>query len=381
VRALLRTAALGAISRLAGRHATFLPPAAGDPALTLSAVAPYRVQGPELEFMVRVPSAGELVVRLFEQTLTGAGRPLASFAAVRVDQPRELRLTLNLDARQLRCHGALVPGEVPQLPHAFASALAFRAASGVGAERWFSHYRADRVEGENYFCGGHYRDYEIQGAADVPHLLEWLERWRCASPVLDVGCATGLLLQALHAKGYEVGGVDASAWAVERARQRLQTDNVWLADVDRDGLPLSASHRGWNTIVVAAALEHFSNPAAVIAELAACAAPGARLFITTCNGNSLTRVLYGQDWEGHADPTHKAADRITPPVLRGWLECAGWTVLELRTHSIWDSNLDTTHSALRQAVAADARLRLLLTELERGDFVDVVAERRSSDVR
>jgi hypothetical protein len=115
-----------------------------------------------------------------------------------------------------------------------------------------------------------------------------------------------------------------------------------------------------------------------LARVAAVAEPGGLLFLTTSNANSLTRWLFGSDWEGLADPTHKSADMITPDRLTHWLDTAGWQVEHLTTHSVWDDNPDPVHATLRDVAAADARFRQLLTQYQRGDFLECVARRRTS---
>jgi hypothetical protein len=51
----------------------------------------------------------------------------------------------------------------------------------------------------------------------------------------------------------------------------------------------------------------------------------------------------------------------------------GWRIRALSTHLSWDGSADPTRAALREWWAADARFRRLLTELDRGDLVTVVA--------
>jgi hypothetical protein len=127
-----------------------------------------------------------------------------------------------------------------------------------------------------------------------------------------------------------------------------------------------------------AVLEHVQDPAALVARTADVVEPGGLLFLTTANANSLTRWLFGVDWEGLSDPTHKSAHAITPDRLRDWLEAAGWRVEHLTTHSVWDDNPDPVHATLRDVAAADARFRQLLVQYQRGDFLECIARRRPS---
>lgn len=56
---------------------------------------------------------------------------------------------------------------------------------------------------------------------------------------LDLGCGTGDLLAKLVARGFHVDGVDASAVALESARDRLGADVGSLVCADLDGADLS----------------------------------------------------------------------------------------------------------------------------------------------
>ena len=50
--------------------------------------------------------------------------------------------------------------------------------------------------------------------------------------VLDVGCATGLFMEAAQEQGYAVNGLDISAFAVQIARAKFGDDAVHLGQLD-----------------------------------------------------------------------------------------------------------------------------------------------------
>ena len=95
--------------------------------------------------------------------------------------------------------------------------------------------------------------------------------------------------------------------------------------------------------------------------------------MTTTNADSLTRMVFGTQWEGYFDATHRGIDQVSARRLREELPRAGWRIERLTTYRIWDSDADPTHATLREWWAADARFRRLLTEHELGDLIVCVA--------
>lgn len=63
-------------------------------------------------------------------------------------------------------------------------------------------------------------------------LLKWLERRNAAiNSALDLGCGTGVLCEALHARGIDTLGVDLSREMIDIARQRAPQLRYMVADI------------------------------------------------------------------------------------------------------------------------------------------------------
>ena len=63
-------------------------------------------------------------------------------------------------------------------------------------------------------------------------LLKWLEQRNApVSSALDLGCGTGVLCEALHARGIETLGVDLSREMIDIARQRAPQLRYAVADI------------------------------------------------------------------------------------------------------------------------------------------------------
>jgi 2-polyprenyl-3-methyl-5-hydroxy-6-metoxy-1,4-benzoquinol methylase len=369
MKSLLKRGLLSAVSLATRRSAVLLAPEASREDAILSLDAPYRVADGTLTIQVLDPSAGDMHVAL---------RGTAGDASTRFayDGPGTLTLAADNGAVTFagKATGSVSLGQrIAARRFALEFALVDRA--GNRRRRTTSHYmpRDGQAVDEAYYSGDDYFDYEAESAGVHREVLALAHRHGVHGPVLEVGCATGGTLAALRDAGLEATGVDLSPWAVERARARVG-EVVWACDVEREPLPAAVVRRGpFGCFVLASVLEHFSDPRGVLASLAGVAAPGAALIVLTTNGDSFTHRLFGRDWEGYFDWTHKGVDAVTPQSLRRWLAELGWSIRELRTWHLWDSSSDPTHATLRDWHAADARFRTLLAERELGDFIACVA--------
>ncbi|HTU69041.1 MAG TPA: methyltransferase domain-containing protein [Candidatus Baltobacteraceae bacterium] len=80
--------------------------------------------------------------------------------------------------------------------------------------------------------------------------------------VLDVGCASGYLGEALGGRGCSVTGIDVNAHALERARERC--DEAFAADLDVTPLSRILGERQFDVIVFGDVLEHVRNPLEIL---------------------------------------------------------------------------------------------------------------------
>ena len=96
--------------------------------------------------------------------------------------------------------------------------------------------------------------------------------------VLDAGCGSGALAEALRAKGADVSGFDLSAGMVDLARQRLGDDaDLRVADL---GAPLPYGDNEFDVVVASLALHYVEDWASALAELRRVLTPGGRLLVS-----------------------------------------------------------------------------------------------------
>ena len=96
--------------------------------------------------------------------------------------------------------------------------------------------------------------------------------------VLDAGCGSGPLAEALRAQGAVVSGFDLSPAMVELARERLGEDaDVRVADL---GAPLPYPDDAFDLVVVSLALHYVEDWASALTELRRVLRPGGRLTVS-----------------------------------------------------------------------------------------------------
>jgi 2-polyprenyl-3-methyl-5-hydroxy-6-metoxy-1,4-benzoquinol methylase len=362
-----------AASAASGQHVFVLSPDASPDAQILDARGAYRVNGNDLSVELREPAGGTLQATLIGYSGHQARRVIWTSDPRSYTGPSSFNLRLSTG--EVTLNGAPW-GRVE--PSAIGPRFCWRFShhhNGTSRSRLTSHYRVDRNgaddHGEAYYSGGNYVDYEAESRGQRQQILELLGQWRAKGPLLEIGCATGSLLQAIEReRGIAGYGVDVSEWAVAQAAAKLGPNRVWQVDLDRDPLPTAIRAAGpLRTIVMFSVLEHLRDPRAVLASLTEVAAPGTLLLLETTNCESLCHRVFGGDWEGYFDRTHHAVDRVGVRTVSQWLTDLGWTVAERRTRMIWDGSADPTHATFRDWWDSDARFRQMLHERDLGDLV------------
>ena len=374
LRSSLKRTLLAVASRLTGRHAVLLPPEARDEAMVIGLRAPYRVEAPTLTVDLTEPCEGWLTATL----LGYKGHfPTWRLWTGSSDYAGPSRLTLDLSSGVVSLDGREWGRVRLPLPgRRFCWRLVLAGRDGIRRGRLTGHYLpvTRGTVGSDYYHGDNYVDHEAESADENRQIVELFQRHHAHGPVLEIGCATGGLLADLEAAGLPSFGLDVSEWAVGHASERLGAGRAWVCDVERDPLPAQMTANGpFRALVLAAVFEHFHDPFAVLAKITTIAATDAVLVIATTNADGLSHLVFGSQWEGYFDWTHRGVDRVSVKALREELPRLGWRIAELTTHLVWDRAADPTRATLRDWWAADARFRRLLAERDLGDLITCVA--------
>jgi 2-polyprenyl-3-methyl-5-hydroxy-6-metoxy-1,4-benzoquinol methylase len=109
--------------------------------------------------------------------------------------------------------------------------------------------------------------------------------------LLDVGTGRGYLLEVARDMGFDVHGLDISAYAAGKAGAHFP-GRIFRGQLAEAGY----ADASFDVVTMTDLLEHISDPMALLAEVKRILKPGGLLFIITPNTDSLTRKVLGRRW-------------------------------------------------------------------------------------
>ncbi len=186
-----------------------------------------------------------------------------------------------------------------------------------------------------------------------------------ADDALDVACGPGRLTMAFAQRCRSATGVDATPALLDIARaeaEALGLDNVrfmegdvYRLDFADDTFPIVSSR---------AAVHHFADPAAALAEMARVAAPHARVLVADILASeNAAHAARHNEIERLCDPTHARA--LPRSEFEALLDACGLRIERLiEARMSYDVDEWLTHGGPPEAAAAQAK-RLLAASIER----------------
>jgi len=136
--------------------------------------------------------------------------------------------------------------------------------------------------------------------------------------LLDVGCASGLFLEAMqHYPGWQVEGVELNETAARTTAARLGVP-VFAGPLEHARYPGAS----FDAVTLWDVLEHLHDPLASLRELRRITRPGGVIFVRVPNAASYVARLCGRYWSGYDLPRHMTL--LTPATLRRALVQAGF---------------------------------------------------------
>jgi SAM-dependent methyltransferase len=158
--------------------------------------------------------------------------------------------------------------------------------------------------------------------------LQILERAVEGRRLLDVGCAAGYFLDAARSRGWNVAGLELSAYSVQLAR-RLALEVFEASILAPPPLPVFDAITMWDTI------EHIARPDIAVQKARRLLRPGGVLVISTGDRRSFVARALGRRWRLMTDPTHKFF--FDEPTLSSLLAAAGFKVQSVSRPGKWVS--------------------------------------------
>lgn len=170
---------------------------------------------------------------------------------------------------------------------------------------------------------GHWEQKEVFRHTQA---LAWLTE--AGGPVVDIGCGDGFFLSKLREKGIEAWGIDVSASAVQRCREKGL--NAIESDFANGDLPEQSA----NTATMLDVLEHLYTPDPILTALHTRVDV---LIVSVPNFASLParlQVLLGRVPENNT-PRKGHVYWYTQSVLAHNLEKNGWRIIEWELNPPW----------------------------------------------
>ena len=228
----------------------------------------------------------------------------------------------------------------------------------VACGLWMANPRDDDATLARTYAGLEDRSYdeeeENRARTASAHLRFVTRHHRNPGRLLDAGCATGAFVRVASAAGWKATGVDASPWALERARERCPEATFLRGLIEELEFPSSS----FDAITLWDTLEHASAPAAVLSRLRSWLAPGGWLFLNVPNADSWTARVMGRRW---VLLLREHLWYFTPPTLGSLLARCGFQCIATRPNLV------------RFSIAAIANR---LAQYPGGRWVGPVASRR-----
>ena len=157
-------------------------------------------------------------------------------------------------------------------------------------------------------------------------ILKYLEKIGKKGRILDVGCATGFFLDQAHKAGWEVYGVELSAWAVDYAKNKLQLPNITQGALKDANYPANF----FDVVVLKDVIEHLTDPKETLEQIRHVLKPAGIMCCNTPDIDSLASKILGAKWWGIKQSHLFYFNKNT---LNALFEATGFVPLKIRSHA------------------------------------------------
>lgn len=156
-------------------------------------------------------------------------------------------------------------------------------------------------------------------------ILNKIAKYRRKGKILDIGCATGLLLDEAKKQGWQAYGIELSRWAVNFAREKFNLDIY-------EGLLAEAKfpYNYFDAVVMIDVIEHLPNPKKTLEEIRRILKPDGMLCISTPDIDSFLSRLLAARWWGIQ---HSHLYYFSKKTLTNLLDATGFNVIKYTSHS------------------------------------------------
>jgi len=118
--------------------------------------------------------------------------------------------------------------------------------------------------------------------------------------LLDIGCSTGLFLQAMQSKhGWEAYGVEINEYPASIAREKYHL-NIFHGSLEQASYPPAF----FDAVTLWDVLEHLPDPSSTLQEVKRIIKPDGVLIVRVPNYDSWDAIIFGPAWAGLDVPRH-----------------------------------------------------------------------------
>jgi 2-polyprenyl-3-methyl-5-hydroxy-6-metoxy-1,4-benzoquinol methylase len=208
-------------------------------------------------------------------------------------------------------------------------------------------------------------------------ILGKLSRARVHGRLLDIGCATGFLLDEARKSGWNVHGVELSAWAADYAKTTFVIDTIFRGTLDE----ARYSDNYFDAIILKDSIEHLLDPKATLVEIRRILKPSGVICVNTPDcGSAISKILKAR-WWGIKQSHLYYFNRKT---LWKMLDAAGFkpvkTIPHARSFSVkyWFTKLKGYNNALykiAEFLLGHEKIKNRLITVNLGDQIEVYARK------
>ena len=168
--------------------------------------------------------------------------------------------------------------------------------------------------------------------ATAKKLIKQIRKIKSEGRLLDIGCATGFLLD-VASEFFGVEGIELSKWAHERAAQRHRVYNHPLREIDLKN--------SFDVVTLLGVIEHFEKPLEEIKAISKIMKPGGIIVIYTGNVDAWLPKILGKKWWWFQGMHVHFFSKKTCEAL---LNKVGISVVSVKTHTVFFSLFSLANS-------------------------------------
>ena len=201
-------------------------------------------------------------------------------------------------------------------------------------------------------------------------ILKKIAKYKRKGKILDVGCATGFVLDEAKKQGWEAHGVELSGWAVHFAKERFDLD-VFKGTIKQARFP----YNYFDAIVMNDSIEHLTHPKETLEEIRRVLKTDGVLCISTPDIDSFLSGFLGARWWGIQQSHLYYFSRKT---LSKMLDVAGFKVIRYTSHvrvfsfDYWGKRIKGYNESLYKLLNFFAKCVFLQNRLLKMSFKDQI---------